>query len=161
LLRISLIRLLRVGLVKVPASSVGTIAVQLADDPSEACPDGVDTYLDNTSGDISEALLELYNVGARIAVVGRMGLSHLQDTRLDTGHRDNNIILSRRILKQGFLYSDHLNSVSEFRHALIEMIHSGELRVEEDNLEGFDKLPEAFMRMVNGHNKGKQLVRLV
>ncbi|MEM8561738.1 MAG: NADP-dependent oxidoreductase [Pseudomonadota bacterium] len=133
---------------------------ELAEELAAVCPEGVDCYFDNTSGDISEALLDLYNIGARIAVVGRMGLSHLQDTRQDIGRRDNNIILSRRIKKQGFLYGDYLHRLEEFQRALSAMLHSGELKADEDIIEGFNHLPEAFMRMVNGESRGKQLVKL-
>ncbi|MEM1191222.1 MAG: NADP-dependent oxidoreductase [Pseudomonadota bacterium] len=127
---------------------------------SAACPDGVDVYYDNTSGDISEAVLDHYNVGARIAVVGRMALSHLADTRLDVGRRDNNVILSRRIRKQGFVLTDHLPRMPEAISALAGMIEAGRLRVEEDVLEGIENAPKAFFRMLNGESRGKQIVRL-
>lgn len=134
---------------------------QLAADLNAVCPNGIDVYYDNTSGDISEALLELYNVGARIAVIGRMALSHLSDTRLDIGRRDNNVILSRRIRKQGFVILDHFGRMREAALALAELIKDGKLQVQEDVLDGIERAPEAFFRMLRGENKGKQLVRLV
>ncbi|MEO1080263.1 MAG: NADP-dependent oxidoreductase [Pseudomonadota bacterium] len=136
--------------------SIGELSEELA----AACPDGVDVYYDNTSGDISEAVLDHYNVGARIAVVGRMALSHLADTRLDVGRRDNNVILSRRIRKQGFVLTDHLSRMPEAVGALAEKIKAGRLRVQEDVLEGIEKAPEAFFRMLDGESRGKQIVRL-
>ncbi|MEO0438539.1 MAG: NADP-dependent oxidoreductase [Pseudomonadota bacterium] len=134
---------------------------ELSDELGRACPTGVDVYYDNTSGDISEAVLDHYNAGARIAVVGRMALSHLADTRLDVGRRDNNVILSRRIRKQGFVLSDHLASMPEAVNDLASLIQAGSIRVEEDILEGIENAPAAFFRMLNGENQGKQLVRLV
>ncbi|MEM6604174.1 MAG: NADP-dependent oxidoreductase [Pseudomonadota bacterium] len=134
---------------------------ELSQELAQACPDGVDVYYDNTSGDISEAVLDHYNVGARIAVVGRMALSHLADTRLDVGRRDNNVILSRRIRKQGFVLSDHLASMPEAVNALAGLIRAGSINMQEDVLEGIENAPAAFFRMLNGENQGKQLVRLV
>jgi NADPH-dependent curcumin reductase CurA len=134
---------------------------ELARDLAAACPDGVDMYYDNTSGDISEALLDLYNVGARIAVIGRMGISHLSDTRLDVGRRDNNVILSKRIRKQGFVLLDHRERMIEALLGLAELIKQGRLQVKEDVLQGIDQVPAAFFRMLRGENDGKQLVRLI
>ncbi len=134
---------------------------QLAADLAANCPDGIDMYYDNTSGDISEALLDLYNVGARIAVIGRMAISHLNDTRLDTGRRDNNVILSKRILKQGFVLLDHQDRMLEALMALAELIKAGKLKVQEDILQGIEQVPSAFFRMLKGENQGKQLVQLV
>ncbi|MEM1110266.1 MAG: NADP-dependent oxidoreductase [Pseudomonadota bacterium] len=127
---------------------------------AEQCPAGVDMYFDNTSGDISEALLELYNEHARVAVVGRMALSHLEDTSLDTGRRDNSVLLAKRIRKQGFVVRDFFDRMPEAVSALSKLVKSGELVVKEDVLNGIERAPEAFMRVVSGSNTGKQLVRL-
>ncbi len=126
----------------------------------QACPDGIDMYYDNTSGDISEALLDLYNVGARIAVVGRAALSHLPDTRQDVGRRDNNVILSRRIRKQGFVLTDHHDRMPEAMLSLGGLVHEGKLSVKVDVMQGIEQVPAAFLRMLRGENNGKQLVRL-
>ena len=125
-----------------------------------ACPRGVDIYYDNTSGDISEALLDLYNENARIVVVGRLGISHLPDTRLDTGRRDNNVILSKRIKKQGFVLLDYQSKVMGAVIQIAKWIKQGDLKIKEDVLHGIDKTPEAFFRMLDGKNDGKQLVKL-
>ena len=136
--------------------SPGALAAGLA----RACPDGVDMYYDNTSGDISEALLDLYNINARIAVIGRMGISHLADTREDVGRRDNNVILAKRIRKQGWVLLDHLDRMVEAMLALIELVQADKIRVKEDIVHGIEQVPSAFFRMLRGENDGKQLVQL-
>lgn len=133
---------------------------EIEHDISLACPTGVDMYFDNTSGNISEALLNLYNDHARIAVVGRMGLSHLNDTTQDIGRRDNSIILSKRIKKQGFVVLDYIQRFTESAHELYSLISKGELIIKEDILEGVENLPTAFMNVVQGKNQGKQIVKL-
>jgi NADPH-dependent curcumin reductase CurA len=138
----------------------GKSVEELAADLARVCPDGIDMYYDNTSGDISEALLDLYNIGARIAVIGRMGISHLSDTRLDVGRRDNNVILSRRIRKEGFVLLDHYDRLIEALLALADLLKQGKLVAKEDILQGIEQVPEAFFRMLRGENEGKQLVRL-
>ena len=133
---------------------------ELRESLTRACPNGVDVYYDNTSGDISEALIGLYNDFARIAVIGRLGLSHLEHAGQDQGRRDNDEILVKRIKKQGFVLLDYKPRFLAGILFLSKMIKQGKLTVEEDILEGIDNLPTAFFRMLNGLNKGKQLVKL-
>lgn len=132
----------------------------LSADIFAACPDGVDMYYDNTSGDISEAVLDHFNDYARIAVVGRMAISHLSDTRLDVGRRENNAILSKRILKQGFVLLDHREKYRGAFMMLARWIKEGKLKLKEDVLVGIDRTPEAFFRVMDGVSDGKQLIKL-
>lgn len=133
---------------------------QLARDLRNACPLGIDIYFDNTSGDISEALLDLYNDYARIVVCGRLGISHLSDTRQDTGRRDNNVILAKRIRKQGFVLLDYKPRMMEAIVQLAAWVKQGKLKANIDTLEGIRNAPVAFFRMLNGESNGKQLVHL-
>ena len=126
----------------------------------QACPNGVDIYFDNTSGDISEAVLDNYNDFARVVVCGRIAISHLQDTRNDTGRRDNSILLAKRIKKQGFVILDYQNRMPEAVLYLASQITRGKLKWSEDILYGIENTPAAFFRMLNGENTGKQLVEL-
>jgi len=120
----------------------------------------VDVYFDNTGGTISEALLDLYNAFARIVVCGRIASSHLSDTRLDLGRRDQNAILTKRIRKQGFVLLDYKARMPEATLQLAKWVRWGKLKFEEDVLEGIEQAPAAFFRMLDGKNKGKQLVKL-
>lgn len=133
---------------------------ELATALRSACPAGVDIYFDNTSGDISEALLDLYNDFARIVVCGRLGISHLSDTRHDTGRRDNNIILSKRVRKQGFVLLDYQHRMMEAVLQLAAWVKQGKLKIKLDTLDGIENTSTAFFRMLSGQNTGKQLVHL-
>lgn len=133
---------------------------QLQADLAAACPHGIDIYFDNTSGDISEALLDLYNDFARIAVIGRLGVAHLSDTRQDVGRRDNNVTLAKRLTKKGMVLLDYKPRSMEAIVQLARMIERGELKFSEDVMEGIDNVPAAFFRMLAGKNEGKQLVKL-
>ena len=133
---------------------------QLATDIGKACPKGVDVYYDNTSGDISEAVLDHYNLNARSIVIGRLGISHLNDTREDIGRRENNAILTKRLLKQGFVLLDYRDRM---RGALIQLarwIKEDKITYKEDIAHGIDKAPQAFFAMLDGRSDGKQLVKL-
>ncbi|MEX6502552.1 zinc-binding dehydrogenase [Pseudomonas zhanjiangensis] len=133
---------------------------QLSADIARACPNGVDIYFDNTSGDISEAVLDHFNDFARHIVIGRLGISHLSDTRQDVGRRDNNAILAKRIRKQGMVLLDHKPRMMSAIVQLAKRVRHGEIQLKDDVLEGIENVPKAFFRMLNGESQGKQLVRL-
>jgi NADPH-dependent curcumin reductase CurA len=133
---------------------------QLSSDVSVACPSGVDVYFDNTSGDISEAVMENYNDFARIVVVGRVAISHLADTRQDVGRRDNNLLLTKRIKKQGFVILDYQDRMKGAFIILADWVKQGKITIKEDIVNGLENAPDAFFSMLSGTSKGKQLVKL-
>jgi len=133
---------------------------ELANDIKRACPDGVDVYFDNTSGDISEAALDNMNLHGRIVVVGRLAISHLSDTRLDTGRRYHNTMLTNRIKKQGFVVLDYQDRLRGAFIRLARWIKEGKITGKEDVMHGIEQVPQAFFRMLDGKSSGKQLVKL-
>lgn len=127
---------------------------------AETCPDGVDVYFDNTGGDISEAVIDHFNLFARHIVVGRIAVAHLKDTRADIGRRDGNTVLVKRLKKQGFVVHDHAAARPAAVAELSAAIENGDLKFREDIIDGIERAPEAFFRMIRGQNTGKQLVRV-
>ena len=133
---------------------------QLSLDIKKACPNGVDVYFDNTSGDISEATIDNMNIHSRIVVVGRLAISHLADTTQDTGRRYHNTMLTNRIKKQGFVVLDYQDRMRGAFIRLAHWIKEGKITGKEDVMQGIDNIPEAFFRMLDGKSAGKQLVKL-
>lgn len=133
---------------------------QLSADIQKVCPQGVDVYFDNTSGDISEAVLDQLNDNARIAVVGRLGISHLACTRDDVGRRDHNILLTKRVKKQGFVILDYQDRMKGALIRLARWVKEGQITGLEDRMQGIDSVPEAFFKMLDGKSSGKQIVQL-
>jgi NADPH-dependent curcumin reductase CurA len=127
---------------------------------AECCPNGVDVYFDNTGGDISESVIDHFNVFARQIVVGRISVAHLKDSRADIGRRDGNTILVKRVKKQGFVVHDHVAARPKAVAELHAAVENGDLVFREDILEGIERAPEAFFRMINGQSTGKQLIRV-
>ena len=89
-----------------------------------------------------------------------MAIAHLADTREDIGRRDQNVTLVKRIKKQGFVVHDHNDKRPAAVAELAESVRSGKLIFNEDVLDGIEHAPEAFFRMLEGRNKGKQLVKV-
>ncbi len=60
---------------------------------------------------------------------------------------------------QGFIVGDFKDHFSEGIEQLSQWVKDGKLKYEETIIEGFDKLPEAFLGLFSGKNKGKMVVK--
>ena len=63
-------------------------------------------------------------------------------------------------LLQGFLIYDYEPRFPEAEVAMAQWVKEGKLSYQEDVLDGFERMPEALIRLYNGENRGKQLVRV-
>ncbi len=126
---------------------------------AEACPKGIDVFLDNTAGPIHDAALLNMNRFGRIVVVGTVALASRFD-QPDIGPRYLRRFLVQRLRMEGFLLDDFEAQYATARAQLLQWYRQGKLTPREDVLEGIDQVPAAFVRMLKGENFGKQLVRL-
>ena len=128
-------------------------------DVAEACPDGVDVFLDNTAGPAHDAAMLNLNVNGRVVVVGTIALADRFDEP-DIGMRHLRQIMIKRACIQGFLLDDFEADYTTAKADLLSWYRQGLLKTREDVSEGIETVPEAFTRMLRGENFGKQLVRL-
>ena len=122
-------------------------------------PAGVDVFFDNTGGPIHDAVLRNLAVGARVAICGRIALANDFEQE-DLGLRASSRLIVTRALVQGFIAFDWWHRRAEAMTRLAAWNRDGKLQTKEDVLIGFERAPEAFLRMMSGRNFGKQLVRL-
>jgi NADPH-dependent curcumin reductase CurA len=124
-----------------------------------ACPQGVDVFFDNTGGAIHDAVLARLATHARVIVCGRIAVVD-RPADQDIGLRASARLIVTRARVQGLVVFDwwHLRETALAR--LAQMQAEGHLTFREDILDGFERVPEAFCRMMAGGNFGKQLVRL-
>lgn len=125
----------------------------------EACPDGVDVFLDNTAGPVHDAVMQNLALGARIVICGTISLAGKMG-QPDIGPRFLRQILVARATVQGFLLFDHANRYEIGRKRLADWLREGNLVTREDIVEGIDRMPEAFLNLLHGRNFGKMLVKL-
>jgi hypothetical protein len=125
----------------------------------EACPEGIDLFLDNTAGPIHDAVMQHLAPRARVVVCGQVALADRFD-QPDIGPRFLRQIMIARATVQGFLVSDYADRHDLARRRLAEWARAGQLRHREDILDGIAQMPAAFLRLLRGENFGKQLVRL-
>ena len=122
------------------------------------CPDGVDIYFENVGGPISDAVMTRINKFARIVVCGAISLYN--STEVPTGPRVEITLIRKSALMQGFVVSDFEAKFPAAAGHLAKWLASGKLHYSETVKEGFDQIPQAFMDLFEGRNKGKMLVRI-
>lgn len=123
-----------------------------------ATPDGVDVYFDNVGGDILEAMLFRMNLGGRIACCGAVSQ---YDTGAPRGVRGvPGLIVVRRLRMEGFIVSDFDDERDAALAELRQWASTGSLKVQEDIIDGLEKLPQALIGLLAGENRGKRMVRV-
>jgi NADPH-dependent curcumin reductase CurA len=125
----------------------------------EACPQGVDVFFDNTAGPIHDAVMKNLAVGARVVICGRVALAG-QFGKPDIGERFMGHLIVTRASVHGFLVFDWWHRRDEALRRLSAWQRAGQIRFKEDVIEGIERMPEAFLRLLQGKNFGKQLVKL-
>jgi hypothetical protein len=132
----------------------------------EACPDGVDIYFENVGGKVLDAVLPLMNPHGRIPVCGMIawydagGLGAGAASESLTGPRLWRSILVNFLSVNGFIISNHFDRYPEFLNEVAPRVAKGEIAFVEDIAEGLENAPAAFMSMLKGGNKGKQIVKI-
>ena len=127
-------------------------------DISNACPQGIDVFFDNTAGPIHDASMQNLALGARVIIVGTISLSDKFD-QPDMGERFLRQILVARAEVRGFLVFDFLEFYDEGRTALAQLAADGRLKFRTDFMDGIENIPAAFLKLLHSTNMGKQLVR--
>ncbi|MEC1688614.1 NADP-dependent oxidoreductase [Bacillus mojavensis] len=127
---------------------------------ADACPNGVDVYFDNVGGPISDAVMNLLNEFARIPVCGAISSYNAKNEADDMGPRVQSKLIKTKALMQGFIVSDYSDRFPEGAKQLAEWLRDGKLHYEETITEGFENIPDAFLGLFKGENKGKQLIKV-
>ncbi len=123
-----------------------------------ACPDGVDVYFDNVGGSISDAVLVRINQFARIVVCG--AISVYNETSLPQSLSVQPFLVRNSALMQGFIVNDFEAKFPEAMQQLAQWLAEGRLKYTETLVEGFNQLPQAFLDLFEGRNKGKMVVKV-
>lgn len=132
----------------------------------DVCPDGVDIYFENVAGKVMLAVTPLMNVGGRIPVCGMIGWYNSGALGANAGGDKDNLpklwrtILVNRLSVNGFIISDHWEKYPQFLKEVSPMIESGQVSYKEDITVGLKNAPQAFMKMLEGGNFGKQIVQV-
>jgi NADPH-dependent curcumin reductase CurA len=135
-------------------------ATDLTQAVKEASCSGVDVFFDNTAGAIHDAVMKNLRTGARVVICGRVALAG-QFGKPDIGERFMGQLIVTRASIHGFLAFDWWHRREEALQRLSEWQRAGKIRFKEDVLDGIERMPEAFLRLLSGKNFGKQIIRIV
>ncbi|MBB3139815.1 NADP-dependent oxidoreductase [Halomonas organivorans] len=124
----------------------------------EACPEGFDVYYENVGGICLEAALNTLRVGARIAVCGM--IARYNEATPSAGPDNLAMLLIRRARMEGFIVFDHWAHYPQFLEEVGPQVESGRLDDDETVEDGLERTPDAFLKLFEGANRGKMLVRL-
>lgn len=125
---------------------------------AKACPDGVDVYFDNVGGEISEAVL--FNINKFSRTVNCGAISVYNNTKPPKSISVQPFLVKKSSSMQGFIISDFADKHPEGIKQLTEWLRQGKLKYRETIREGFENIPQAFIDLFEGKNKGKMLVKL-
>jgi len=127
-----------------------------------ACPSGIDVYFENVGGPVFEAVLPLFNKGARMTICGL--IAHYGDTgdaRAALMARGAPIFRERNITVRDLFVGDFVaGHEASFLKQMAAWVSAGQVRYLEDIRTGLETLPAAFSDMLAGRNFGKTLVRI-
>lgn len=121
------------------------------------CPEGIDVYWDNVGGRISEAVLFHINKFARLIQCG--AISMYNDTQFPKSISVHSFLVRNSALMQGFIVFDYQAKYPEAILKLSQWLQEGKLKNVETIREGFDTIPQAFLDLFQGKNKGKMIIK--
>ena len=124
----------------------------------ELAPDGIDVYFDNVGGDHLEAAIGAMRMYGRIVACGSIGVYN--EAEPAPGPRNLFHVVTKRLLMQGYIISDHFDEYPEFLGRAGEWVRDGRLRYRETVVEGIENAPRAFLGLFHGDNIGKMLVKV-
>lgn len=123
----------------------------------ELCPNGVNIFYDNVGGDILDAVIENMAPFGRIVLCGQIS-SYDEGDAFARGPRNMMRVVYFRLRIQGILGFDFYDDYEGFQRDISKWSREGKLVHREDIHEGFDKLPQTFMRLFDGSSMGTMLV---
>ncbi len=121
------------------------------------CPQGIDLCFENVGGKMLEAALDNMKTYGRIAICGMVSQYDKDET---AGTSNLSKILTSRLTVQGFLQSDYLHLQPQFIEKMVTYLKERKIVYVEDLDEGLESAVGAFIKLLQGGNVGKQIVRV-
>ncbi len=128
-----------------------------------ACPNGIDVYFENVGGAVWQAVLPLLRKFARVPVSGLVAQYNDAGGSTSPGNLPATMreILTRSLTLRGFINYEFTDAYfADFQREVGAGVREGRIRYREDIVEGLERAPDAFMKMLDGGNFGKLLVRV-
>ena len=102
----------------------------------------------------------LVNINKFGRVINCGAISLYNETEVPTGPRPEGILIKKSALMQGFIVRDYLKDFGPAIKQLTTWLQEEKLKYSETVVEGFDNIPQAFLDLFDGKNKGKMIVKI-
>ena len=122
------------------------------------CPQGIDVFFDNTSGEIADAVWPLINLRGRIVQCGTAAVSGWDPAPM--APRRERAVLTRRLRHEGFIIFDHVPRFPAVIEQLAAWSREGAIVFPEDHERGLDRAPAALAALYRGENLGKKIIQI-
>jgi len=122
------------------------------------CPNGIDIYFDNVGGEILDLCLARIAMHARVVICG--GISRYNAQGPIPGPRNYFNLVFRRARMEGFIVIDYAKRFPEATRQMQQWLDDGQLKHRATVIEGFQNLPKALIRLFQGDNIGKMMVKV-
>ena len=133
-------------------------AGKIKDQIKALCPDGIDVLWDNVGGVQLNDLLNQIAMHARIVICG--GISRYELGKMPAGPENYFNLIFKRAHMEGFIVLDYISEYPLARKRIADWIRSGKMMYKEDVQSGLENAPRTLMRLFQGENFGKQLLKL-
>jgi NADPH-dependent curcumin reductase CurA len=142
---------------------VSHLSPTMADEMRAACPDGIDVYFENVGGAVFDAVLPLFDHGARMTICGL--IAHYGDdiaaARAALMAQGEAIFAERDVTVRDLFVGDFVESHQDsFLAEVAPQVAAGQVKYLEDIRQGFETVPQCFAEMLRGDNFGKMLVQV-
>lgn len=124
-----------------------------------AAPAGIDVFFDNVGGEILDVALTRLSRGARIVICG--AISQYNATDAVAGPSNYLSLLVKRATMTGFVVFDYAGRYGEAAREIAGWLADGSLIAREEVIDGgVGAFGETLMRLFNGENTGKLVLRV-
>ncbi len=124
----------------------------------ELAPEGVNVIFDNVGGTILNDMLACMAMHARVVICG--GISRYETGQLPAGPENYFNLIFMRATMEGFIVLDYMNEYPKARARMRRWIQENRIHFKEDVQQGFENIPRTLMRLFQGENFGKQILKL-
>jgi NADPH-dependent curcumin reductase CurA len=122
------------------------------------CPKGVDVYFDNVGGEILDTVLTRINLKARIVICG--AISQYNSAGPVKGPSNYLSLLVNRARMEGIVVFDYAARFPDAVRDIAQWMAEGRFKSREDVVEGIDTFPETLLKLFDGENFGKLVLKV-
>ncbi|MGA2410462.1 MAG: NADP-dependent oxidoreductase [Candidatus Binataceae bacterium] len=132
---------------------------KVADGLKTHCPKGVDVYFDNVGGEILDRVLSRIANGARVVLCGAIS-QYNEPGMIGPGPKNYFNLIPHSARMEGFLVFQFAKRYPEAVADLSQWHAEGKIKNQIDLVESLEDAPKAIIRLFNGGNLGKLMLKL-